>query len=75
MLTGDRHLCRDDLRLKGGGELLRLCETQPEVGQVNLLIAFDACNLDLRCLPGLQLRHQLDPPHQFRHQLTLAPGA
>jgi hypothetical protein len=52
-------------RLEGGGELLRLCETEPEVGQASLLIAFDACDLDLRRLPVLQLRHQLDPPHQF----------
>jgi hypothetical protein len=73
MLTGDRHLCRDDLRLEGRGELLRLCKTQPKVGQVSLLIAFDACDLDLRRIPGLQLRYQLDPPHQFRHQLTLDP--
>ena len=35
MLTGDRHLCRDDFRLEGGGELLRLCETEPEVGQAS----------------------------------------
>jgi hypothetical protein len=73
MLTADRHLCRDDFRLEGGGELLRLCETEPEVGQASLLIAFDACDLDLRRLPGLQLPHQLDPPHQFRHQPTLVP--
>jgi hypothetical protein len=33
MLTGDRHLCRDNLRLEGGGELFRLGETEPEVGQ------------------------------------------
>jgi hypothetical protein len=73
MLTGDRHLCRDDRRLEGGGELLSLCETEPEVGQARLLIAFDVRDLDLRRLPGLQLRHQLDPPHQLRHQLTLIP--
>ena len=73
MLTGDHHLCRDELRLEGGGKLLRLYETEPEVGQASPLIAFDACDLDLRRLPGLQLRHQFDPPHQFRHQLTLVP--
>jgi hypothetical protein len=73
MLTGDRHLCRDNLRLEGGGELLRLSETEPEIGQASLLIAFNACHLDLRRLSGLPLRHQLDPPHQFRHQLTLVP--
>ena len=38
-----------------------------------VLIAFNACDLDLRRLPGLQLRYQFDPPHQFRHQLTLVP--
>jgi hypothetical protein len=73
MLTGNRHLCRDDLCLEGGGELLRLCETKPEVGQASLPIAFDACDLDFCRLPGLQLPHQLDPPHQFHHQLTLVP--
>ena len=73
MLTGDRHLCRDDLRLDRGGQLLRLCETEPEVGQARLLIAFEACDLHLRRLAGPKLRHQLDPPHQFRHPLTLVP--
>jgi hypothetical protein len=37
MLTGDRQLCRDDRRLKGGGELLRLCQTEPKAGQTDLL--------------------------------------
>jgi hypothetical protein len=73
MLTGDRDLCWDDLCLEGGSELLRLCETKPEVGQASLLIAFDACDLDLHRLPGLQLRHQVDPPHQLRQQPTLFP--
>jgi hypothetical protein len=73
MPTGDRRLCRDDLRLEGGGELLRLSKPEPEVGQASRLIAFAACDLDLRRLPGLQLRHQLDSLHQFRHQPTLAP--
>jgi hypothetical protein len=52
MLTGDPHLCRDDLRLEGGSELLRLCETEPEAGQASLLIAFDASDLDLRRPPA-----------------------
>jgi hypothetical protein len=52
---------------------LRLCETELKVAQAGLLIAFDACGLDLRRLPGLQLGHQLDPPHQLRHQRTLEP--
>ena len=73
MLAGDPHLRRDDLRLDRGHELLRLSETKPEVGQACLLIAFEACDFHLRRLPGLQLRHQLDPPHQLRHQLTLVP--
>jgi hypothetical protein len=73
VLTGDRDLCRDDLRLQDEGELLRLGETEPEVGQTSLLIAFDACHLDLRRLSGLQRHHQPDPHTQFRHQLTLVP--
>jgi hypothetical protein len=63
MLAGNHHLCRDNLRLDRGREMFRLSETKPEVGQTGLLIAFKACDLDLRRLPGLQLRHQLDPPH------------
>jgi hypothetical protein len=43
--------------------MFRLSEAEPEVGQTGLLIAFEACDLDLRRLSGLQLRHQLDPPH------------
>ena len=62
---------RYDLRLEGGGQLFRLFETKTEVGQARLLIAFDACDLDRHRFPGLQLRHQLDPPHQLRHRLTL----
>jgi hypothetical protein len=71
MLTGARHLYRDNRGLEGESELFRFCETKPEVGQASLLIAFVACDLDLGRLPGLQL--QLDPPHQFRHQITLVP--
>jgi hypothetical protein len=52
MLTGDRHLSLNDLRLEGGGELLCLRETEPEVGQAGLLIALDVCDLDLRRLPA-----------------------
>jgi hypothetical protein len=54
LTSGDRHLCRDDLRLEGGGELLCLCKTELEVRQAGLLIAFDARDLDLPHLPGLQ---------------------
>jgi hypothetical protein len=71
MLTGDRHLCRHDLRLDRGCQTFCLGETKPEVGQACMLIAFEACDLDLRRLPGLKLRHQPDPPHQLWHQLTL----
>ena len=65
MLAGDRHLCGDDLRLDRGCQPFCLVETKPEVGQTRLLIAFEARDLDLRCLPGLKLRHQLDPSHQL----------
>ena len=70
-LAGDRNLCRDDLRLDRGQELFRLRKPKPEVGQTCLLIAFETCDLRLRRLPGLKLRHQLDPPNQLRHPLTL----
>jgi hypothetical protein len=73
MLAGDRHLRRDDLRLDRGHELFRLGETKPEVGRTGLLIAFEACDLHLRRLPGAKLRHQFDPPNQFHHRLTLVP--
>ena len=48
-----------------------IAAADPEIAQTGLLIAFDVCDLDLGRLPGLQLRHQFDPPHQFRHQLIL----
>jgi hypothetical protein len=60
-------LYRNGLRLDGGHELFRLSETKPEVGQICLLIALEACDFHLRRLPSGQLRHQLDPPHQPRH--------
>jgi hypothetical protein len=63
----------DGLRLGRGHELFCLGETKPEVGQTGLLIAFQACDLHLRRLPGAKLRYQLDPPHQFYHKLTLVP--
>jgi hypothetical protein len=56
--------------LDRGQELFRR-KPKPEVGQTCLLIAFEACDLRLRRLPGLELRQQLDPPNQLRHQLTL----
>ena len=67
------HLCRHDLSLERRCELLRLIEPKPELGQAGLLIALDASNLGLRHHAGLQLRNQLHPPHQFRHQPTLFP--
>jgi hypothetical protein len=76
-LAGDRDLCRDNLRLDRGCQPFCLRKAKPEIAQTGLLIAFDACDLDLRRLPGLQLRHQFDPPHQFRHQFGVgvhAPG-
>jgi putative transposase len=48
-------------------------KTKSEVGQACLLIAFEACDLHLRRLPGLKPRHQVDPPHQLWHPLTLVP--
>jgi hypothetical protein len=65
--------CREDLRLDCGHELFRISETKPEVGQVCLLVAFEARDFRLRRLPGRQLRHQPDPPNQLRHLLTLVP--
>ncbi len=56
MLAGDRRLCGDNLHLDRGHELFRLSETKPEVGQTGLPIAFEACDLYLRRLPGLQRR-------------------
>ena len=73
MLAGDHHLCRDDLRLDRSHQMFRLSEMKPEIGQASPLIALEACDLDLRRLSGLQLRHQLHPPHQPRHQPTLVP--
>jgi hypothetical protein len=67
------HLRRDHLRLNRGGQLLRLREPEPELRQASLLIALEACNLHLRRQARLQLRNQLHPPHQLRHQLNLAP--
>jgi hypothetical protein len=59
--------------LDRGCQLFRLRETKPEAGEASLLIAFDACDLDLRRFPGIKLRHQLDPPYLLCHQLLLAP--
>ena len=63
ILTGNRQLCRNDLRLDRRRELFRLGKPETEVGQACLLSAFEACDLHLRRVPSLKLRHQLDPPH------------
>jgi hypothetical protein len=73
MLAGNRHLCRDNLSLDRGCQPFCFRETKPEVGQTCLLIVFEARDLNLRRLPGLKLRHQLDPPHQLWPPLTLVP--
>ena len=67
------HLRRDHLGLKYGCELLDLREPEPEVGQAGLLIALEAGDLHLRRQAGFQFRHQLHPPHQLWHRLTLVP--
>jgi hypothetical protein len=72
-LAHHSHLCRYDLSLECRRELLRLSKLKPEFGQAGLLIALDPGNLGFRHHPGPQLRNQLHPPHQFRHQPTLFP--
>ncbi len=42
--------------------------SEAQIGQTGLLIIFEACDLHLRRLPGLQLRHQLETP-----QFCMAP--
>jgi hypothetical protein len=73
LLTGDRHLRRNDLRLDRRCQLVRLGETKTEIGHAGLLIASNACDLNLRRLPGFVLCYQLDPPDYLWHQLTLVP--
>jgi len=72
-LTQHGHLGRHDLSLECCRELLRLGEPEPKLGQAGLLIALDAGHLRLCCHPRPQLRNQLHPPHQLRHQPTLFP--
>ena len=67
------HLRRDHLGLKRRCELLRLREPEPELGQAGMLIALEAGDLHLRRQAGFQFRHQLHPPHQLWHRLTLVP--
>ncbi|MGI4795528.1 MAG: hypothetical protein ACRYG8_15925 [Janthinobacterium lividum] len=72
-LTQHGHLGRHDLSLQRRRELLRLVQPKPKLGQAGLLVALDAGNLGFRRHPRPQLRNQLHPPHQLRHQPTLVP--
>ncbi len=72
-LTHHSHLRRHDLSLECCRELLCLGEPEPKLGQAGLLVALDAGNLGFRRHPRPQLRNQLHPPHQLRHQPTLVP--
>ncbi len=71
--THDIYLGRHDLSLECCRELLRLGELKPKLGQAGLLLALDAGHLGFRHHPRPQLRNQLHPPHQLRHQPTLVP--
>ena len=73
LLAYHGQLPRHDLGLECRCELLRLVESQPEVRQAGLLATLNVRDLCLGRHAGLQLRHQLHPPHQFRHQPTLFP--
>jgi hypothetical protein len=67
------HLGRHNLSLECCRELLCLVEPQPKLGQTGLLIALDTEQLGFRRHPRPQLRNQLHPPYQLRHQPTLFP--
>src|SRR4051794_30664941 len=69
------HLCRHDLGLQRRGEPLYLLQPEPEASQAGRLATLDPGNLGLRRHPGLQLRHQLHPPHQLRHRPPPPPPA
>jgi len=72
-LAQHSHLGRHDPSLQCCRELFRLVEPQPKLSQAGLLIALDAGNFGFRHHPRPQLRNQLHPPHQLRHQPTLFP--
>jgi len=72
-LTHHSHLRRHDLSLKCCRELLRLVQPKPKLGHAGLLIALNLGNFGLRRHPRPQLRNQLHPPYQLRHQPTLFP--
>ncbi len=65
---GRNHLCLDRRC-----DLLCLGQPQSKVGYAGLFIALEAADLHLRRHPSPQLRDQLHPPHQLRHQLTCSP--
>jgi hypothetical protein len=76
MLAHHSHLRRHDLSLKCRHELLRFGESKPKFSYASLLIAFDAGRLSIRHHTKPQLRLQLYPPHQLRHQanpLSVSP--
>jgi len=72
-LTHHSHLGRHDLSLQCCRELFRLGEPEPKLGQAGLLIALDAGKLGCCRHPRPQLRNQLHPPYQLRHQPILFP--
>ncbi len=72
-LTHHSHLGRHNLSPQCCRELLRLGEPKPKLGQAGLLIALNLGNFGFRHHPRPQLRNQLHPPHQLRHQPTLFP--
>ena len=55
------------------GGVMNPTELHALVSQAYLHITFEMGDLDLRRLPALKFRHQLHPPHQLWHQLTLVP--
>jgi hypothetical protein len=72
-LTHRGHLGRHDRSLECCRELLRLGKAEPKLGQAGLLIALNLGNFGFRHHPRPQLRNQLHPPHQLRHQPTHVP--
>jgi hypothetical protein len=64
-------LRRHELRLQCCRELLGFVQPQPELGQADLLVTFDAGELGLGGHARLKFRDHHHPPHQLRHQPTL----
>ena len=71
-LTHPSHLSRHDLSPQCRRELLRLGQLKPKLGQTGLVVALNTGDFGFRH-PRPQLRNQLHPPHQLRHQPTLFP--